>query len=158
LRLSVEPPQRMLERLVGVLEEQGVNLSKLSATVCVTKIDALGIGDAISACPGDDDCQRTRAWLEQAGAGNLVRAAEDSFRDVQCFGVSALSRMPGAAAEPFTPRGAAAPLLWLLRRAGIEPAAADEAQSTTTHKIVATAPIDVRPKRPLFTGPLDAVT
>jgi hypothetical protein len=157
LRPSIEAPQRMLERLVGVLEEQGVDLSKISAAICVTKIDALGIGDAIEACGGDDDHERTRAWLEQSGAGNFVRAAEEAFRDVHCFGVSALGRMPSTGDGAFTPRGAAAPLLWLLRRAGIEPAPVGEAQPTRTHKLVSAAPVDVKPKRPLFAGPLDAI-
>jgi hypothetical protein len=158
IRPSVESPQRMLERLIGVLEEQGVDLAKISAAVCVTKIDALGIGEAIAKAPGARDHERTRAWLEQEGAGNFLRAAEGSFRDVQCFGVSALGRTPGAGVGAFVPQGAAAPLLWLLGRAGIEPAAAGAAAADTqSTKIAAAAPLDVAPKRPLYTAPLDAV-
>lgn len=157
IRPSVESPQRMLERLIGVVEEQGVDLSKIAAAVCVTKIDALGIGDAIAAAPGTSDHERTRAWLEQEGAGNFLRAAEGSFRDVRCFGVSALGRTPGTGEGAFVPQGAVAPLLWLLRRAGIEPAAAGAAQDTRSTKIAAAAALDVAPKRPIFTTPLDAV-
>lgn len=157
LRPSAEPPQRMLERLVGVLSEQGVDLSKLSAAICVTKVDALGIGEAIAACAGSDEHERTREWLVRSGAGNFVRATEDAFREVRCFSVSALGRLPGTGSGAFTPAGALAPLLWLLGTAGIEPAAPGEAQATKTQKIVATAPLDVTPKRPLFKGPIDVV-
>jgi hypothetical protein len=158
IRPSVEAPQRMLERLIGVLEEQGADLAKISAAVCVTKIDALGIGEAIAKAPGGSDHDRTRAWLDQEGAGNFLRAAEDAFRDVRCFGVSALGRTPGAGDGSFVPHGAAAPLLWLLNRAGIEPAAAGAAADTHTTKIAAAAPLDVAPKRPLYTSPLDAIS
>lgn len=157
LRPSLESPQRMLERLIGVLDEQGVDLSQVSAAVCVTKVDALGIGDAIAGAPGEGDHERARAWLEQAGAGNFLRAAEGAFGTVQCFGVSALGRTPGSGSGPFTPKGASAPLLWLLTRAGIQPAAPGEAAETTTTKIAAAAALDVSPKRPIFTAPLDAV-
>lgn len=157
IRPSAESPQRMLERLIGVLGEQGVDLAKISAAVCVTKIDALGIGDAIAAAPGANDHDRTRAWLDQEGAGNFLRAAEESFRDVRCFGVSALGRTPGTGEGAFAPQGAAAPLLWLLSRAGIVPAAAGTATDTKSTRIAAAAPLDVTPKRPLFTTPLDAI-
>jgi hypothetical protein len=156
LQPSVEAPQRMLERLIGVLGEQGTELSKVSAAICVTKIDALGIGDRIAASPGSTDHERTRAWLEQEGGGNFLRAAEDAFGEVQCFGVSALGRMPDSGGGAFAPEGAAAPLLWLLGRAGIVPATPGEAQQSKTEKIAATQPPDVSPKRPIYTTPLDA--
>jgi hypothetical protein len=157
LRPSAEPPQRMLERLVGVLSEQGIDLKKLSAAICVTKVDALGIGDAIAACSGDHDHARTREWLEQSGAGNFLRATEDAFREVRCFPVSALGRLPGTGSGAFTPNGALTALLWLLSTAGIQPAAPGEAQTTTTEKLKAAAPLSVKPKRPLFKGPIDVV-
>jgi hypothetical protein len=157
LNPSAESPQRMLERLIGVLEEQGADLSRVSAAVCVTKTDALGIEQAIASTPGADDHARTRAWLEQEGSGNFLRAAEGVFRDVRCFGVSALGRTPGNGTGPFEPKGVSAPLLWLLRQAGIEPAAAGAALPTTTEKLTAGPPLDVTPRRPLFTGAVDAV-
>ncbi len=157
LQPSLESPQRMLERLTGVLEEQGIDLAKINAAVCVTKVDAFGIGDAIGRTAGGTDHERTRAWLEQEGAGNFIRAAESAFGSVRCFGVSALGRMPGTGTGAFAPIAAAAPLLWLLGRAGIEPVSVREATETTTQKIAVTAPLDVSPKRPIFTGALDAI-
>lgn len=157
LNPSEESPQRMLERLIGVFAEQGTDLSHVSAAICVTKTDALGIGDAIAAAPGDDDDARTRAWLDQQGEGNFVRAAEDAFRTVRCFGVSALGRTPGTGSGPFRPVGASAPLLWLLGRAGIEPATDGRAQVTTTEQLRNVRPLDVTPRRPLYTKPIDDV-
>lgn len=157
LNPSKEAPQRMLERLVGVFAEQGTDLSRVAAAICVTKTDALGIGEAIAAQPGEDDDSRTRAWLELQGEGNFVRAAEDAFKDVRCFGVSALGRMPGTGSGPFRPEGASAPLLWLLARAGVEPASDGEAQETTTQRLQTVDPLDVTPRRPLFTNPIDDV-
>ena len=157
LRPSVEAPQRMLERLIGVLGEQGVDLSKINAAICITKVDALGIDEAIARSPGATEHDRVRGWLEQEGAGNFLRSAEGAFAEVRCFAVSALGRVPGTGSGSFVPRGAAAPMLWLLTRAGVEPAAPGEAQETRTHRIAAAAPPDVAPKRPIFAGPIDAV-
>lgn len=157
LGASAEAPQRMLERLIGVLEEKGVELRKVGASVCVTKTDALGVGDDIAAAPGADDHERTRAWLEQQGAGNFLCATEGAFGTVRFFGVSALGRMPGTGDGPFAPSGALEPLLWLLARAGVVPVAAGSAETTRSHAAASSAALDVTPKRPLFTGPLDGV-
>ena len=85
LRPSSEPPQRVLERLVGVLDEKGIDMSRVPAAICITKSDALGIGDDIMATPGADHDARVRAWLGAQGAGNLLRSAEATFRQVRCF-------------------------------------------------------------------------
>lgn len=158
LRPGAEAPQRMLERLIGVLEEQGVDLKQVAAAVCVTKIDALGIKDAIALAPGANDHERVEAWLEQEGAGNFLRAAEGAFAHVRCFGVSALGRMAGTGSGAFQPEGAAAPLLWLLSRAGVEPAAPGEAEKTHSEKITSRAPLAVTPKRPLYRSPIEDVS
>jgi hypothetical protein len=157
LGASSEPPQRMLERLIGVLEEKGVDLSKVAAAVCVTKIDGLGVEDAIAATPGGTEHERTRAWLDLQGAGNFLRATEGAFGAVRCFAVSALGRTPGTGDGEFVPRGALAPLLWLLARAGVEPVAAGDAQATVSQAAGAAKALDVKPKRKPFTGALDDV-
>lgn len=158
LRPSLEAPQRVLERLVGVLDEKGTDLSRIPAAICVTKSDGLGISDAIDASPGIDADARVRAWLEAQGGGNLLRAAEGTFKEIRCFSASALGRTPGEGSGPFVPSGTLEPLIWLLARAGVEPAAAGEAQETQTHRLTTASPLDVAPRRPLFAGAINAIT
>jgi hypothetical protein len=156
LRPSPEAPQRVLERLVGVLDEKGIDMSAIRATICVTKRDGLGIGAAVDASPGDDDDARVRAWLEAQGAGNLLRSAQGTFKEIRCFSVSALGRSPGAGTGPFTPSGALEPLLWLLARVGVEPAVGGDARETQTQRLTSAEPLDLTPRRPPFTEPIDA--
>lgn len=158
LRPSTEPPQRVLERLVGVLDEKGIDMSRVPAAICVTKSDGLGIGDAIGASPGADEDARVRAWLDAQGAGNLLRSAEGTFREVRCFSTTALGRTPGSGSGPFTPQGTLEPLLWLLVTTGVQPVAAGTAQQTTTEQLTTATPLDVSPRRPLFAGAINAVT
>jgi len=158
LRPSPEAPQRVLERLVGVLHEKGIDMSRIPAALCVTKTDGLGVGKAIKASPGADDDARVRAWLDSQGGGNLLRAAEDTFQEIGCFSASALGRTPGAGSGPFTPSGTLEPLLWLLARTGVEPAAAGDARETQTQILTTAAPLNVLPKRPLFAGAINAIT
>jgi hypothetical protein len=158
LGVSREPPQRVLERLAGILDEKGIDLARVPAAICITKCDALDIGVAIAATPGRDDDARVRAWLQRQGAGNLLRAAQDTFKDVRCFSTTALGRTPGTGSGPFMPEGTLDPMLWLLATAGVSPASAGEALETTTERLKTAAPLDVTPKRPLFAGAIDAVT
>jgi hypothetical protein len=134
LRPSSEPPQRVLERLVGVLDEKGIDMSRVPAAICITKSDGLGIGDAIAASPGDDEDARVRAWLDAQGGGNLVRSAEGTFKEIRCFSTSALGRTPGSGTGTFVPQGTLEPLLWLLATAGVQPAAAGAAETTQTQR------------------------
>jgi hypothetical protein len=157
LRPSAESPQRVLERIVGVFGEKGVELGKVPLALCVTKVDALGIGDAIGAAPGADEDARVRAWLEGQGEGNLIRAASGTFREVRCFSVSALGRSSGTGSGPFVPSGTLDPLIWLMSGAGVEPATAGEARATESAQLESSAPLDVTPKRPLLGTPLNAV-
>ncbi|MDX6720569.1 MAG: hypothetical protein QOJ63_2823 [Solirubrobacteraceae bacterium] len=158
LRPSPEAPQRVLERLAGVLDEKGLDPSKLPAAISITKCDGLGIGDAIEASDGDDEDARVRAWLEAMGAGNLLRSAEDTFKEIHCFSTSALGRTPGSGTGAFTPRGTLDPLLWLLATAGVKPAAAGAAGNTQTERLSTATPLKVAPRRPLFAGVISAVT
>jgi len=158
LRPSPEAPQRVLERLVGVLDEKGIDMSRIPAALCVTKCDGLRIGHAINALPGVDEDARVRAWLEAQGAGNLLRSAEGTFKDIRCFSTSALGRTPGAGSGPFTPSGTLEPLLWLLAGTGVEPAAAGAAQQTQTQRLTIAKPLHVVPRRPLFAGAINAIT
>jgi Double-GTPase 2 len=157
LKPSSEDPQRVLERLVGVLAEKGVtDLSKRSLAVVLTKVDALGIDGAIDALPGEEDSQRVRAWLEGHGAGNLVRTATSTFGTVKYFRCSALGRTPSGAAGAFMPRGALAPLLWILERNGLAPAKSTNADSTVTHQLEAEAGRrGAKPARRVDRGPID---
>ena len=157
LRPSSEPPQRVLERLVGVLDEKGIDMSKVPAAICITKSDALGIGDDIMAAPGADHDARVRAWLEAQGAGNLLRSAEGTFRQVRSFSSSALGRSPDAGSGAFTPYGTLEPLLWLLATAGVKPAAAGAAAATETSRLSTAKPLDVAPRRPLFAGAISMI-
>ena len=159
LRPSSEPPQRVLERLVGVLDEKGIDMSRVPAAICITKSDGLGIGDAIAASPEADENARVRAWLDAQGGGNLLRAAEGTFKEVRCFSTSALGRTPGAGTGAFRPWGALDPLLWLLTTAGVKPAAAGTAAvETETSRLSTAKPLDVAPRRPLFAGAIAAIT
>ena len=158
LGVSREAPQRVLERLVGVLDEKGIDLKRLPAAICITKCDALGIGTTIDATDGADDDARVRAWLQTQGAGNLLRAAKGTFKEIRCFSTSALGRTPGTGSGPFAPAGTLEPLLWLLATAGVQPAAAGDAQQTTTERLKAAKPLNTAPRRPLFAGAIDAVT
>jgi hypothetical protein len=157
LRPSSEAPQRVLERLVGVLDEKGIDMSRVPAAICVTKCDGLGIGEAIARSPGGDDDARVRAWLEAQGAGNLLRSAEGTFKQTRCFSVSALGRSPGAGSGSFVPWGTLDPLLWLLTTAGVHPAEAGAAEQTQTQRLTGAKPLDVTPKRPLFAGTIGTI-
>jgi len=157
LGVSREAPQRVLERLVGVLDEKGIDLARVPAAICVTKCDALGIGAAIDTTSGADDDARVRAWLEAQGAGNLLRAADGTFKQTRCFSTTALGRMSGTGSGPFAPAGALEPLLWLLATAGVQPATEGDAQQTTTERLKTAKPLDTAPRRPLFGGALDSV-
>jgi hypothetical protein len=158
LGASTESPQRVLERLIGVVEEQGIDVARLDAAVCITKIDALGVGEAIGKSAGADDHDRSRAWLDAQGGGNFLRAAEATFREVRYFSTTALGRMPGAGDGPFEPIGAVDPMLWLLARAGVRPAAPGEALETQTQRLERAAPLEVAPKRPFRQTPIDDVS
>ena len=156
--VSREPPQRVLERLAGILDEKGIDLARVPAAVCITKCDALDIGATIDATEGRDDDARVQAWLHRQGAGNLLRAAQETFKEVRCFSTTALGRTPGTGSGPFVPAGTLEPMLWLLATAGVTPAATGEAQETTTERLRTAAPLDVTPRRPLFAGAINAVT
>ena len=158
LRPSSEPPQRVLERLLGVLEEKGIDLRSTPCALCVTKCDALDIGAQIAASAGSSDDARVRGWLQAQGAGNLLRAARGSFKEVRCFSTSALGRTPGTGSGSFIPAGTLKPLLWLLSTAGVQPAAAGDAQQTQTERLGSEKPLDTAPRRPVFAGALNAVT
>jgi Double-GTPase 2 len=159
LKPSSEDPQRVLERLVGVLAEKGVtDLSKLPLAVVLTKVDAIGIDGAINALPGNRDSQRVRAWLEAHGAGNLVRTASSTFGTINYFRCSALGRTPSGGTDAFTPRGALAPLLWILERNGLAPAEQTGADATVTHQLEAEAGSrGAKPARSVDRGPIDVV-
>jgi hypothetical protein len=124
VRVSPQDPMRVLERTVAALREAGMDPNKLPVAIVVAKVDAFGIGDEIEALERAQPGNGARAWLDQHGAGNLVRLAEQEFKQVGWFGASALGRVPQSGDErAFAPRGVAAPLLWLLERRGVVPAA-----------------------------------
>jgi hypothetical protein len=107
---------------------------------------------------GADDDARVRAWLEAQGAGNLLRAGEGTFKEIRCFSTTALGRTPDDSGRPFTPKGTLEPLLWLLSTAGVEPAAAGDAQRTRTERLAGEKPLNTSARRPLFAGAINAIT
>lgn len=138
---SSEDPMRVYERLLATLKEAAVQTQQMPLALVIAKTDALGIQQEIdrlaqSEQPGAGE----RAWLEQNGAGNLVRAIEEDFKHVGWFSLSALGRMPDPADKtPFTPRGALAPLLWILARRGVHPSAQAQQVTHTAQRLTATA-------------------
>jgi hypothetical protein len=124
LRPSPVHPIRVLERMLGALHEAGAKVDKLPLAVVVGKTDALGIGDEITALEQSVGERAVPTWLESQGGGNFVRAVESDFGTVGWFHASALGRVPDPADRTaFVPSGTADPVLWLLRRNGVVPAA-----------------------------------
>lgn len=120
---SSEDPMRVYERLLSTLKEAGAHTQDMPLAVVIAKSDALGVQTEIDAL-ANSQAQDTgeRAWLSANGAGNLVRSIEQDFKLVGWFSLSALGRMPDPANKaPFTPRGALAPLLWILAKRDIHP-------------------------------------
>jgi hypothetical protein len=138
---SSEDPMRVYERLLGTLKEAGANTESLPIAIVIAKCDAFGLDQEIKAqLEGATPGQAERAWLEANGAGNLVRSIELDFKQIGWFAVSALGRMPDPSnRRPFVPRGALAPLLWILARRDIRPSSDGTAASHTAQRLVATA-------------------
>jgi Double-GTPase 2 len=121
LRPSPDNPMRVLERTAAALAESGVDAKTVPVAVVVGKIDAFDFEQEIQRLESTAGAQAPRAWLEAHGAGNLVRAVEHEFKDVGWFASTSLGRIPQADdRRPFQPRGASAPLLWLLGRNGVK--------------------------------------
>lgn len=141
---SSEDPLRVYERLVATLKEAGVDTHKMPLAVIIAKSDACGIDREIeefAASAGEG--RGARAWLEANGAGNLVRAIDQQFKQVGWFSVSALGRMPSPGdSRPFAPRGALAPMLWILARRDIRPSA--EAAASSAAKLTSGTATDFR--------------
>ncbi len=127
---SSEDPMRVYERLLSTLKEAGADTKEMPLAVVIAKSDALGVQqeiDALSDAPGGAE----RAWLSANGAGNLVRSIEQDFKQIGWFSLSALGRMPNPNdRRPFVPRGALAPLLWVLSKRNIHPSP----QATSPHQ------------------------
>jgi hypothetical protein len=138
---SSEDPMRVYERLLATLKEAAVQTQQMPLAVVIAKTDALGIQQEIDRLtqpsqPGSGE----QAWLQANGAGNLVRAIEEDFKHVGWFSLSALGRMPDPANKtPFVPRGALAPLLWILARRGVHPSAQAASATHTAERLTGTA-------------------
>ncbi len=132
-----------LDKVVGVLLG-GVNQmqTRLAAGKCtvplavvIAKADALPANEhpfLADLAPADDRpaddklSARCREALVRLGAGNSVRALEQTFATVRYFGCSALGRMPDLRnTKPFRAAGVAEPLLWLLGLDRVATGAAD---------------------------------
>ncbi len=102
--------------------------------VVVTKLDAGGLAGRVGgyaehlesrqtmteaaqdALAQSDDIRRV---LQEDSVSDLLELIESHFRVVEYFGTSALGRVASSTdRSPFRPRGAAAPLVWLLSRVG----------------------------------------
>jgi hypothetical protein len=133
---SQEDPSRVLERTVAALIEGGATPKDIPIAVTIAKTDAFGIGEEIEKLRAEHGDAAPRAWLDANGGGNFVRAVEAEFKQVRWFSCSALGRVPDPAdRRPFEPRGATAPLLWLLERRGVVPAARPFEASRTAEKL-----------------------
>ena len=138
---SSEDPMRVYERLLATLKEAGVQTQEMPLAVVIAKSDAFGVQQEIDALavagePGKGE----RVWLEGNGAGNLVRSIEQDFKRVGWFSLSALGRMPDPANKtPFAPRGALAPLLWILERRNVRPSSQAATATHTAQRLVGTA-------------------
>jgi hypothetical protein len=147
---SSEDPMRVYERLLSTLKEAGADTQEMPLAVVVAKSDALGVQREIDALATDaQPGEGERVWLEHNGAGNLVRSIEQDFKHIGWFSLSALGRMPDPANKtPFTPRGALAPLLWILARRNVHPSA-EAATATHTAQQLTGAAADFPPPTPL---------
>ncbi len=136
IRPSPEEPIRVLERTVAALAESGANTADVPVAVVIGKADAFGIGAEIEALRPGAGAAAPRAWLEANGAGNFVRSVEQEFKQIDWFSCSSLGRVPDPADQrPFEPQGATAPLLWLLARRGVVPAARPFEASHTAERL-----------------------
>jgi hypothetical protein len=137
---SSEEPMRVYERLLATLKEAGVHIADMPLAVVVAKSDAFGIDaeiDGFAKTVGADTA--ARAWLDANGAGNLVRSIEQDFKKVGWFSVSALGRMPDpAVSKPFVPRGALAPLSWILACRDVRPSPDASPAAHTAEDLVGT--------------------
>jgi hypothetical protein len=136
---SSEDPMRVYERLLSTLKEAGADTKEMPLAVVIAKSDALGVQaeiDQLASASGGGE----RAWLSANGAGNLVRSIEQDFKQVGWFSLSALGRMPDPANKsPFTPRGALAPLLWILAKRNIHPSPQAATSHHTAEQLTGTA-------------------
>lgn len=151
LQPAREEPSGVYARLVNSLRERGIHIDRLPLAVVVTKVDALGIEAELAELADERqaDGERVRAWLERHGEAGLIARAEQDFKAVGWFAVSALGRTPDSSGAPFRPRGALAPLAWLLARNGFElPVAAAGANGSFALEIdEGVAHAEVRPGR-----------
>lgn len=138
---SSEDPMRVYERLLATLKEAGAQTREMPLAVVIAKSDAFGLQQEIDALAvAGEPGVAERVWLQGNGAGNLVRSIEQEFKPVGWFSLSALGRMPDPADKsPFTPRGALAPLLWILARRNVHPSAQAANATHTAQQLSATA-------------------
>ncbi len=138
---SSEDPMRVYERLLATLKEAGAQTREMPLAVVIAKSDAFGVQQEIDALAvAGEPGAAERVWLQGNGAGNLVRSIEQEFKHVGWFSLSALGRMPDPTNKsPFTPRGALAPLLWILARRNVHPSAQAATATHTAQQLSATA-------------------
>ncbi|MFC5064117.1 TRAFAC clade GTPase domain-containing protein [Actinomycetospora atypica] len=108
----VEAYRTTVQRLVI----DGVDLRRVALAVVVVKADLL-VELPVSGRLGwstSPDSAMVRDWLERQGQDDLVREADRDFAEVRYFFVSSVTGV-----DPDHAHSAAAPLLWLGRRAGI---------------------------------------
>lgn len=124
-RPSSEQPEAVYGRMVETLRGFSGQTGQLShpLAVVLTKTDALA-GSAQLQGGGTDRARdaasaAVKQWLEQHGAGNLVRTIHKDFTDVKYFACSALGRMPGESSRPFVPVGVLRPFAWLVGHYGL---------------------------------------
>lgn len=151
---SAEDPQSVVERFLQALRESGrADAKKLPVAVVVSKCDALVGTDALA--PGAQGEEVAR-WLDEHGAGNLVRTIRAEFDTHEFFTASALGRLPdgSSGAGGFVPVGTLSPFTWLLAANKVslsDTAAATE--QTVTEKLGqadGARQVPPRPRTPLF--------
>jgi double-GTPase-like protein len=109
---ATEEPERVYQITAQRLRDYGVPTHKQALAMAVVKADlvqALPIGGSL--VRGE-----VRDWMIEAGLDNLVLSAERDFGVVRYFVVASVPGM-----GPDNPASPAAPLRWLIGRAGIAP-------------------------------------
>lgn len=125
VRPSSEPPEAVYERMAEALRGFSGQTGRLDhpLAVILTKSDALGSHGKFQRTAGDRDDEVTsllvRKWLEQHGAGNLVRTIDKDFSKVRYFACSALGRLPDATQNAFVPVDVLRPFSWLMEKQGM---------------------------------------
>lgn len=157
-----EWPAYAYQRLVEAISERQGDPGSLPLAVVLTKADVLQ-DSRMPVVRG-----QVRAWLSAAGEDNLLLSAEQDFREVRYFVVSAYDRRPGRLAADDSFDSPLAPFAWIMQESGVaipREASADVSPGRATGAIQEAlndgealdyapdrSPVKVRPGSPVAKG------